>query len=78
MTPLRQRFIDELRRRNRSPRTIETYTRVVARIARHFNSSPELLTPDQIRDYQLQIIDRVGRRWRCAVGCCGRRWRCER
>jgi site-specific recombinase XerD len=60
MTPLRQRFIDELRRRNRAPRTIETYTRVVARIARQFRCSPDVLTADQIREYQLQIIDRGG------------------
>ena len=44
MTPLRHRFIEELRRRNRSPRTIETYTRVLARLARHFNTAPDLLT----------------------------------
>ena len=58
MTPLRQRYIDELRRLNRAPRTIETYTRVLARIARHFNLSPDLLSAEQIRTYQLLLIDR--------------------
>jgi len=57
MTPLRQRFIDELRRLNRAPRTIETYTRVLARIARHFNLSPDLLTAEQIRELILLLID---------------------
>lgn len=60
MTPLRQRFIDELRRRNCAPRTIETYVRVLARIARHFHTAPDLLSADRIRDYQLLIIDRGG------------------
>ena len=32
MTPLRQRLIDELTRRNYSPRTVEAY---VAAVARH-------------------------------------------
>lgn len=57
MTPLRQRFIDELRRRNRAPRTIETYVRALARIARHYNLSPDRLTAEQIRAYQLKLID---------------------
>ena len=57
MTPLRQRYIDELRRLNRAPRTIETYTRVVARIAKHFQLSPDLLSPEQIREYQLLLIN---------------------
>ena len=46
MTPLRQRLIDELTRRNYSPRTIVTYVAAVARTARHFNRSPDLLTPE--------------------------------
>lgn len=58
MTPLRQRFIDELTRRNYAPRTIETYVAAVARTARHFNHSPELLTRDQLRDFQLHLIAR--------------------
>jgi integrase len=56
MTPLRQRLIDELTRRNYSPRTIVTYVAAVARTARHFNCSPDRLTPDQLRDFQLQLI----------------------
>jgi site-specific recombinase XerD len=56
MTPLRQRFIDELTRRNYSPRTIETYVAAVARTAKHFNRSPEILTPEQLRDFQLHLI----------------------
>lgn len=57
MTPLRQRFSDDLRLRNKSPRTIEAYVHAVAKFARHYNKSPELLGPDQIRQYQLHLIE---------------------
>jgi integrase/recombinase XerD len=56
MTPLRQRFIDELTRRNYSPGTIRNYVAAVARTAKHFNRSPELLTRDQLREFQLHLI----------------------
>ena len=58
MTPLRQRLIDELTRRNYSPRTVEVYVAAVARTARHFACSPDRLTPDQLRDFQLHLIAR--------------------
>ncbi len=56
MTPLRQRLIDELTRRNYSPRTIETYVAAVTRTAKHFARSPDQLTPDQLRDFQLHLL----------------------
>ncbi len=56
MTPLRQRMLDDMRLRNLSPRTISTYTDHVAKFAAHFGKSPELLGPDQIRQYQLHLI----------------------
>jgi site-specific recombinase XerD len=58
MTPLRQRLIEELTRRNYSPRTIEAYVDAVARTARHFNCAPDRLTSDQLRQYQLHLIAR--------------------
>jgi hypothetical protein len=36
MTPLRQRFLDELARRNYSPRTVEAYLAGVLRFVRHY------------------------------------------
>ena len=58
MTPLRQRFVEDLRIRNRSPRTIERYVSLVARFAAHFGRSPELLGPEEFRSYQLHLIGR--------------------
>ena len=63
MTPLRQRFIDDLRLRNYAPRTIEAYVAGVARLAQHFGRSPDQLGPDDVRAFQLYLIDR-GYSWR--------------
>jgi len=58
MTPLRQRFIDDLRLRNYARRTIDTYVSHVAAFARHFGRSPELLGADEVRAYQLHLLQR--------------------
>jgi integrase/recombinase XerD len=56
VTPLRQRFVDDLRVRNYSPRTIEAYVAGVARFAKHFGRSPDLLGPEDVRTFQLHLI----------------------
>ena len=43
MTELRRRMIEELRLRNYSPNTVETYVRCVAKFAQHFKLSPDRL-----------------------------------
>jgi site-specific recombinase XerD len=58
MTPLRQRFIDDLRLRNYAPRTIDTYVSQVAAFARHFGRSPDLLGTEEVRAYQLHLLQR--------------------
>jgi integrase/recombinase XerD len=55
MTPLRQRMIDELVRRNYGERTIKTYVGAVAAIARRFKKSPDKLTADEVRAWQLSM-----------------------
>ncbi len=60
MTPLRQRLLEELARRNYSPKTVKAYVAGVNRAARHFNRPPDQLTPDDLRTFQLALIaDRV-------------------
>ena len=55
MTTLRQRMIEDLQLRNRSPRTIEAYIWHVARFAKFHGRSPELLGPEEVRAYQLHL-----------------------
>src|SRR5687767_13737825 len=62
MTPLRQRLIDDLRLRNYSPRTVEAYVAGVAKFATHFGRAPDLLGPEQLRDFQLHLLAR-GTSW---------------
>jgi len=57
MTPLRQRLIDDLRLRNYSPRTIEAYVSRIAQFARHFGRSPDQLGMEEVRAYQLHLVD---------------------
>src|SRR4051812_37939695 len=58
MTPLRQRLVDALRLRNYSPRTIAIYVADVARFAKHFGRSPDALGADEMRAFQLHLLQR--------------------
>jgi integrase/recombinase XerD len=58
MTPLRERFIQDLQLRNRAPDTIEAYVQQVTHFARHFHRSPETLGPEEVRQYQLHLLER--------------------
>jgi site-specific recombinase XerD len=60
VTALRQRMLEDLQIRNYSPNTVAAYIRRVAEFARHFGKSPELLGPEQIREYQLFLIKEKG------------------
>jgi len=57
MTPLRQRMIEDMQVRNLAPHTQATYILHVSLFARHFRKSPELLGPEEIRDYQLYLTN---------------------
>lgn len=52
MTPLRQRMIEDLCRYNYAPRTQQTYVAQIAKLAKHFRSSPDQLTRPQVQEYQ--------------------------
>jgi integrase/recombinase XerD len=57
MTALRARMIGDMQIRNLATNTQESYVEQVSRFARHFNKSPELLGPEQIRAYQLYLTN---------------------
>ena len=53
-------MLEDLQIRNYAPGTISAYIRGVAEFAKHFNTSPDLLGPEQIREYQLYLIKEKG------------------
>src|SRR5215831_9605254 len=63
MTPLRQRFLDDLRLRNYSPRTLQTYLQHVVRFSQHFGRSPAQLGPEELRAYQLHLLHQRHASW---------------
>ncbi len=73
MTPLRQRMIEDMRLRNLSPHTIDAYVLAVKQCAVHFGRSPEQLSPEQIRQYLLHLVQDQHASWsrynlaRCAL-----------
>ena len=57
MTPLRQRFIEDMQLRNFAPTTQRSYVHYVAEFARYFNRSPEHLDLEAVRQYQLRLLE---------------------
>ena len=56
MTPLRQRYLEDLQVRNYALKTQQAYVECVSQFARYFKQSPERLGPEQIRTYQLYLV----------------------
>jgi integrase/recombinase XerD len=56
MTPLRQRFIEDLQLRNRSPRTVECYVFHLKKFAAHCGASPDRLGAEQVHRYLLHLL----------------------
>jgi integrase/recombinase XerD len=57
MTALRKRMLEDLRIRNYAPSTVECYIRSVAEFAKHFNKPPDQLGPEEIRAWQLYLLN---------------------
>src|SRR5580658_10855407 len=56
-TPLRQRMTEDMQVRNLALNTQTSYVQQVSLFARHFNKSPELLGPEDIRTYQVYLTN---------------------
>jgi integrase/recombinase XerD len=63
MTPLRKRMIEEMELRNFAPYTVTLYVDNVARFARHFGKSPELLGSEQVRQYLVYLVEERKLAW---------------
>jgi integrase/recombinase XerD len=57
MTSLRKRMLEDLRIRNYAPTTVACYIRSVAEFAQHFHRPPDQLGPEEIRSWQLFLLN---------------------
>ena len=57
MTPLRQRMLQDMGIRNLAVNTQLAYVQQISAFARHFDCSPESLGPEQVRAYQVHLIE---------------------
>ena len=57
MTHLRRRMIEDLQVRNYARATQENYVRYVARFAKHFGRSPDQLGPEEVRAFQVHLVN---------------------
>jgi site-specific recombinase XerD len=56
-------MVEDMRLRNFAPGTITVYVNCVARFARHCGKSPELLGPEDIRSYLLELVEQRRSSW---------------
>lgn len=57
VSPLRQRMIDDMRMRKLSEKTQSHYLRWVVRFAAYLGRSPDSATVEDLRSYQLHLVD---------------------
>jgi site-specific recombinase XerD len=56
ISPLRQRMIEDMAIRRLSPGTQAAYLRVVSRFSQHFGRSPDKLSYEEVRAWQLHLV----------------------
>jgi len=56
MTPLRQRFIEDMQLRGLAPTTQRSYLHYVSDFAKFYNASPEHLDLEAVRQYELYVL----------------------
>jgi integrase/recombinase XerD len=57
VSPLRQRMIEDMRLRKLNPKTQSAYLRSVSNFARYLGRSPDTATVEDLRNYQLYLVD---------------------
>ena len=57
ISPLRQRMLDDMRLRKLSPKTQTGYIRAVRQLAGFQGRSPDSATIEELRRYQLHLVD---------------------
>ncbi len=63
VTAFTKRMAEDMQLRNLSPRTIDAYTYHVDRFAMRFGKHPEELGLEQVRDFQLWMINELSSSW---------------
>lgn len=51
-------MLEEMRVRNYSPRSVDTYVRLVAALSRHFGKCPSLISTAELKDYLFEKVSR--------------------
>jgi len=71
MSILRKRMIEDMQLRGFSPRTQQSYSRAVRKLAQHYHKSPDLVTDEELRQYFLYRTN-VSRwsRVACTIALC--------
>ena len=57
VSPLRQRMLDDMAMRKLNESTQTTYIRAVKRFARFFGQAPDLASPEDLRLFQMHLVE---------------------
>jgi integrase/recombinase XerD len=57
-SPLRRRMTEDMMVRNLAPATQQSYLYAVANFSRHFGRSPDYLSLDDVRAYQVHLASK--------------------